>query len=64
MKINGETKSIAPDTTLLALLEALGHKPARVAAELNGEIIPRENFATTRLEDSDVLEIVCFVGGG
>ena len=64
MKLNGKPIQIAPGETLLSLLETLGHKPARVAAELNGAIILREHFATTCLHDSDTLEVVCFVGGG
>ena len=64
MKLNGKTFQTKPGETLLSLLETLGHKPERVAAELNGTIVPRENFATTVLADTDVLEVVCFVGGG
>jgi len=64
MKLNGKTVEIKSGETLLSLLESLGHKPARVAAELNGSIIPREKFATTFLCDDDTLEVVCFVGGG
>jgi len=64
MKLNGKQTGIPPGETLLSLLESLGHKPERVAAELNGKIVPRENFATTSLRDTDTLEIVCFVGGG
>ena len=64
MKLNGKTIQIKPGETLLSLLETLGNKPERVAAELNDAIVPREQFATTTLRDTDILEIVCFVGGG
>ena len=64
MKINGEEIKIKTGATLLSILESRNSNPDRVAAELNGEIIPKEKFATTRLKDSDTLEIVCFVGGG
>jgi thiamine biosynthesis protein ThiS len=39
-------------------------KPDRVAIELNREIVPRDRWAQTRLNDGDELEIVHFVGGG
>jgi thiamine biosynthesis protein ThiS len=39
-------------------------KPDRVAVELNRELIPRDQWPSTRLSDGDKLEIVHFVGGG
>lgn len=61
--INGEAKdSGAP--TLAALVESLGMKSDRVAIELNREIVPRGQWAETKLSDGDRLEIVHFVGGG
>ncbi|MCL1910327.1 MAG: sulfur carrier protein ThiS [Kiritimatiellaeota bacterium] len=64
MRLNGENFDVKSGATLLSLLETLGHKPERVAAELNGVIVPREKFGETALRDTDTLEIVCFVGGG
>jgi len=64
MILNGKPTEIKPGETLLSLLGSLGYKPGRVAAELNGKIIPREDYATTALNENDRLEIVCFVGGG
>ena len=39
-------------------------KSDRVAIELNREIVPRGQWAETKLSDGDRLEIVHFVGGG
>ena len=50
--------------TLSALISELGMKPDRVAVELNREIVPREQWTQTVLQDGDRLEIVHFVGGG
>jgi len=61
--INGEERNFAA-ATLEALVEELGMKSDRVAAELNGEIVPRQGWGETRLKDGDRLEIVHFVGGG
>lgn len=63
LTINGEAKDSAA-TTLAALIESLGMKPDRVAIELNREIVPRGQWAETKLADGDRLEIVHFVGGG
>jgi thiamine biosynthesis protein ThiS len=64
LKINGEEKEIADGLTVIALLEDLKIRPARVVVERNREIIPREDYGTTLLTDGDTLEIVHFVGGG
>ncbi len=62
--LNGEEKQVAEGLTLAALIEQLGMKPDRVAAELNREIVPRERWTETRLREGDRLEVVHFVGGG
>lgn len=62
--LNGEERQAAEGLTLAALVEQLGMKPDRVAAELNREIVPRERWLETRLHDGDRLELVHFVGGG
>ena len=63
LKINGQPSN-ADGMTLMEYLEQAGIDPARVAAELDGEIIPRADYAHTRLQDGQELEIVSFVGGG
>jgi sulfur carrier protein len=61
--VNGESRSI--DTgTVLQFLESLAIDPARVAVELNQEILPKGEYASTLLQDGDRIEIVHFVGGG
>lgn len=61
--INGEERNLTA-ATLEALVEELGMKGDRVAAELNREIVPRQSWSATALKDGDRLEIVHFVGGG
>ena len=66
LHINGEEKlfdSPAP-FTLAALVDLLGMKSDRVAVELNRDIVPRDRWSATVLNDRDHLEIVQFVGGG
>ena len=67
LHINGEEKAF-PDAphpfTLVALVETLGMKPDRVAIELNLDIVPRDRWLETRLNEGDRLEVVHFVGGG
>jgi thiamine biosynthesis protein ThiS len=65
LQINGEERefSISP-LTLAMLVETLGMKPDRVAVELNRDIVPRNLWAETTLNEGDRLEVVHFVGGG
>ncbi|MRR53862.1 MAG: sulfur carrier protein ThiS [Deltaproteobacteria bacterium] len=61
--VNGELKEIEP-LSVLGLLELLEIDPRRVAVELNLDILPKPDYATTVLQDGDRIEIVQFVGGG
>lgn len=66
LQINGEEKTFefVHPFTLTALVETLGMKPDRVAIELNREIVPRDRWSQTTLNEGDQLEMVHFVGGG
>lgn len=64
MKVNGQDVALDGATTVDALIAARGLDPRRVAIELNGNVVPRAERATTQLKDSDVVEIVSFVQGG
>ena len=64
VKINGEDHEIDDGLTLAALLESLQIRPGRVVVERNRDIVPRDSYNATLLNDGDTLEIVHFVGGG
>jgi len=64
MIINGKNTTLQKEITVHELLLSEGYDPQRVAVEKNGDIIPKKNFETEMLADSDKLEIVTFVGGG
>ncbi|MCD8294021.1 MAG: sulfur carrier protein ThiS [Clostridia bacterium] len=63
VKINGEIKDCAGET----VADYLGdnrYSCARVAVEINGDIVPKAKYADTVFRDGDSVEIVAFVGGG
>jgi sulfur carrier protein len=64
LRINGKEVELEGPTPLLAYLEKLGVNPRAVAVEHNGVIIERDRYASTTLNESDVVEIVRMVGGG
>ena len=67
LHINGEERDFSDAdalSTLATLIETLGMKSDRVAVELNRDVVSRDRWAATQLNDGDRLEIVHFVGGG
>lgn len=64
LQINGESRQCSPNTSLPRLLEQIGMNPRLVAVEYNGEILHRQFWDTTQIQEGDRLEIVTIVGGG
>ncbi len=62
--VNGEERVSKAGDTVTDLLVALGLENGRVAIERNLTILPRADWATTRIAAGDRYEIVQFVGGG
>lgn len=63
VKINGEPVAAAGKSVSAYLAEA-GYDSRAVAVEVNEAILPKADYAQTILADGDVVEIVCFMGGG
>ena len=61
--INGKEVLVA-GRTLLDYLGSEGFDTNRLAVELNGVILKRGSYGDYVLNESDKVEIVCFVGGG
>lgn len=64
IQLNGEARTLAPDSTVAALVESLGLAARRIAVEVNEEIVPRSEHAMTRLVEGDRVEVVHAIGGG
>jgi sulfur carrier protein len=62
--VNGAPHRLQAPLTVTSLLDQLELAGKRVAVELNGEIVPRSQHASTQIIDGDQLEIVVAVGGG
>lgn len=63
-RINGKDEPSADGRTVAKVLADLGWADGRVACELNGDILPRAQYAARTLCADDALEVVRFVGGG
>ena len=67
LRINGIEKEFEADTlpdTMAALLKHLNVNEATVVAEVDGNIVERDKFAETKLNEGQSIELVRFVGGG
>jgi thiamine biosynthesis protein ThiS len=62
--INGDAREIPGGRTIAELLTDLGLHPQLVVVEHNREILEREQYSKTEVNDGDALELVHFVGGG
>lgn len=62
--VNGAPYQINAATSVTELVKQLDFAPERLAIELNLNILPRAEWAETKLQAGDKLEIVHFVGGG
>ncbi|MGK9475655.1 sulfur carrier protein ThiS [Melioribacter sp. OK-6-Me] len=66
LTINGNNENIEKDKLTVSELLKLKNveMPEMVSVELNGEILDREKYDSTELQDSDVIEFLYFMGGG
>lgn len=67
LKINGKErkfKAASLPMTVAALLKHLDVNSATVVAEVDGNILERNKFDETHLDDGQSIELLRFVGGG
>ena len=64
VQVNGDRRQCPCQTQLPQLLQQLGMNPRLVAVEYNGEILHRQFWESTEIQEGDRLEIVTIVGGG
>jgi thiamine biosynthesis protein ThiS len=62
--VNGEPKQVPEGLDVARLLAWLAIDAARVAVELNREIVPKTQWNSTPVPNGAQVEIVWFVGGG
>lgn len=62
--VNGEAQEVPEGTTVRDLVARHDLTPARVAVEVNQQLVRRAEYDSTPLREGDHVEIVTFVGGG
>ncbi|OUS24405.1 thiamine biosynthesis protein ThiS [Gammaproteobacteria bacterium 45_16_T64] len=64
IQVNGEVMALPPMCTVSVLVEQMSLTGKRIAVELNRDIVPKSEHASTSLKVGDVVEIVHAIGGG
>ena len=62
-EVNGKYEEIN-DVNLLDYLIKNKYRVDRVVVDFNGNIVKKANFEKINIQNTDKIEIVCFVGGG
>ena len=62
--INGNPEEIPEGLNVPKLIDHLKLRADRVAIERNFEVLPRQKWIFTQVEEGDRFEIVTLVGGG
>jgi thiamine biosynthesis protein ThiS len=64
IRVNGKEESVECGSTLHDPLMHRGFKIDRIVVEHNSNLVPPEEWRSTNIKHSDVIEIISFVGGG
>ena len=62
--VNGKNMSIEKDTNLYELIEFLKINDKVMAAAVNMNIVKKDEWENYKLQESDKVELLNFVGGG
>lgn len=64
VKVNGETREVAPHTTLATLVRDMECCTVGVAIAVNAEVVPGTYWSTTELREHDQVEVLTVMQGG
>ncbi|WP_146594370.1 sulfur carrier protein ThiS [Novipirellula galeiformis] len=64
IKVNGERVEIESAMSVERLLNTVEVPANYLAVEINADVVPREDYPSTLVNDGDEVEVVTLVGGG
>ncbi len=62
--VNGERRQLSPGATVASLVEQLSAPARGVAVAVDGEVVPRTDWADTALPEGAHVEVVAAIQGG
>ena len=62
--INGTAENISNNTTISEYLKSKHMNPDHIVIAINDNVIEREAYNTTKLNEKDNVDLMSFVGGG
>lgn len=62
--LNGQKHNIESNITLKEMLINLNIEQKNIIAEVNGEVVTKDEFSNKIINENDIIELVRFVGGG
>ena len=62
--VNGERREVPAEATVANLVEELSGPPRGVAVAIDGEVVPRGQWAATLLPEGARVEVVAAIQGG
>ena len=64
VQLNGSSQGLADDATVADAVATLTTASRGIAVAVNGEVVPRSAWNTTRLRDGDRVEVLTATQGG
>lgn len=64
IQLNGTEKSGYENISVEEMVNREGFDITRIAIEINGKIVSRNDYSKTLIHSGDTIEVVSFVGGG
>ena len=64
IQLNGKKISINSKFTVKDLIKKYRLKEKKIAIEVNGIILPKQNYSKKKLKNNDKVEVVQFIGVG
>ena len=64
IQLNGKKLKINANLSVKDLLKKFKLNEAQIAIELNGTILPKQDYKKKKIKNRDKIEIVHFIGGG
>ncbi|MBS4025360.1 MAG: sulfur carrier protein ThiS [Clostridia bacterium] len=62
--LNGEKEVLSEEKTVLQLLAGLELNPEVVTININGNVVPKGEYAAIKLTNGDEVDVLMFMGGG